>query len=222
MQPHQRSDLRSIAHGSSRSWLCRPRDSRQFVVPLLTRWRYHRSPHTQNVSLLTAVVGLYHLVYKNQLAIPLRKVSGPVSFAVTKWRLALADYQGVRTRKIHSLHQRYGKAVRIGPNEVSFSSLSALKKIYGSRSGFERTEFYRMFDVYGYQNLFTFAEVARHAQRKKILAHVYSNSAILSPNGSAKECTDWTHGEDRQFHGLDSHEEACDIYRQSEHTRSIR
>ncbi|KAL2833022.1 cytochrome P450 [Aspergillus cavernicola] len=129
---------------------------------------------------------LYHLIYRPLYANPLRKLPGPKLFAITKWRLALADYHGVRTQAIHTLHQKHGTAVRIGPNEVSFSSLSALKTIYGAGSGFERTGFYRMFDVYGRQNLFTFAGVKKHAERKKLLAHAYSKSAILSPNGIAK------------------------------------
>ena len=43
-----------------------------------------------------------------------------------------------------------------------------------------------MFDVYGRQNLFTFAEVKKHADRKKLLAHAYSKSVILSPAAPAK------------------------------------
>ncbi|KAH7020341.1 putative benzoate 4-monooxygenase cytochrome P450 [Ilyonectria destructans] len=129
---------------------------------------------------------IYHLIYQPLYATPLRTIPGPKSFAVTKWRLALADYYGVRTSKIHSLHQEYGTAVRIGPNEVSFSSLSALRTIYGAGSGFERTTFYRMFDAYGRQNLFTFASTKQHAERKKALAHAYSKSVILSPNAIAK------------------------------------
>ncbi|KPM42651.1 hypothetical protein AK830_g3838 [Neonectria ditissima] len=129
---------------------------------------------------------IYNLVYLPLYATQLRKVRGPKLFAMTKWRLALADRQGTRTRLIHSLHEKYGTAVRIGPNEVSFSSLSALRSIYGAGSGFERTDFYRMFDVYGRQNLFTFAEAKHHAERKKLLAHAYSKSVILSPNAMAK------------------------------------
>ncbi|OKL56728.1 hypothetical protein UA08_07860 [Talaromyces atroroseus] len=129
---------------------------------------------------------LYCLIYSPLYTSPLHKIPGPKAYAITKWRLALDDYRGVRTRSIHALHQKYGKAVRISPNEVSFSSLSALKTIYGAGSGFERTDFYRMFDVYGRQNLFTFAGVKQHADRKKLLAHAYSKSAILSPNAIAK------------------------------------
>jgi hypothetical protein len=43
-----------------------------------------------------------------------------------------------------------------------------------------------MFDVYGRQNLFTFAGVKQHADRKKLLAHAYSKSAVLSPTAIAK------------------------------------
>jgi hypothetical protein len=110
---------------------------------------------------------------------PIRSVPGPKSFAVSKWRLAYEDLKGSRTRKIYQLHLKYGPVVRIGPNEVSFNSISALRTIYGPGSGFERTAFYQMFDVYGHKNLFTFHSVQDHAERKKILAHSYSKSVIL-------------------------------------------
>jgi hypothetical protein len=57
--------------------------------------------------------------------------------------------------------------------------LSALKTIYGAGSGFERTDFYDMFDVYGKKNLFTFHSSKDHADRKRLLAHAYSKSAML-------------------------------------------
>jgi Cytochrome P450 len=129
---------------------------------------------------------LYHFIYRRLYAGPLSKVPGPKAYGVTKWRLALDDYNGVRTRAIDALHREYGTAVRISPNEVSFSSLSALRTIYGAGSGFERTDFYRMFDVYGRQNLFTFAGTKQHADRKKLLAHAYSKSAVLSPSAIAR------------------------------------
>ncbi|KAJ4986615.1 benzoate 4-monooxygenase cytochrome [Stagonosporopsis vannaccii] len=110
---------------------------------------------------------------------PLSRVPGPRSFALTKWRLAFEDLRSCRTRTIAQLHSRYGPAVRIGPNEVSFNSLGALKTIYGPGSHFGRTAFYRMFDVYGEQNLFTFHSSQEHGRRKKILSHAYSKSRIL-------------------------------------------
>jgi hypothetical protein len=125
---------------------------------------------------------------------PLLKMSwipGPKTYALTQWRLAYDDWKGIRTRTIHQLHQKYGPVVRIGPNEISFNSLTALKTIYGAGSGFERTSFYRMFDVYGHQNLFTFGSPKAHGERKKLLNHAYSKSNILKNSASAVEEKVW-------------------------------
>lgn len=114
---------------------------------------------------------------------PLSKIPGPRLYGLTQWRLAYDDWRGDRTRIIFRLHQKYGPVVRIGPNEVAFNSLSAMRTIYGAGSGFERTDFYSMFDVYGKQNMFTFGPPRQHAERKKMLAHVYSKSMMV--NGTA-------------------------------------
>ncbi|KAL2062017.1 hypothetical protein VTL71DRAFT_6283 [Oculimacula yallundae] len=120
-----------------------------------------------------------------------RCIPGPKSYAITKWRLAYDDWQGTRTQTIHRLHQQYGPVVKIGPNELSFNSVTALKTIYGAGSGFERASFYRMFDVYGHQNLFTFAGVKEHGERKKLLNHAYSKSMILKSSADMVEEKVW-------------------------------
>jgi hypothetical protein len=91
----------------------------------------------------------------------------------------MEDWKGTRTRSINRLHSVYGSAVRVGPNEVAFNSLSALRTIYGAGSGFERTPFYDMFDAYGKKNLFTFYSSKDHGDRKKLVAHAYSKSVML-------------------------------------------
>ena len=117
----------------------------------------------------------------------LKGFPGPKIYGLTKWRLAYEDWQERRTRTIHQLHREYGPVVRIGPNEISFNSLTALKTIYGAGSGFERTAFYRMFDVYGEPNLFTFVSSREHGERKKLLNHAYSKSSILKIGTAAEE-----------------------------------
>lgn len=116
---------------------------------------------------------------------PLRHIPGPFLYRISKWRLAIDDFRACRTRTIHSLHAKYGPVVRIGPSEISFASLSALRQIYGAGSGFERTAFYRMFDVYGRQNLFTFGSSEDHGRRKKMLHHAYSKSVILNSEAAS-------------------------------------
>lgn len=115
---------------------------------------------------------------------PLGRIPGPKLYALTKWRLAYEDWKGARTRTIHRLHQQYGPVVRIGPNEVSFNSQPALRSIYGPGSRFGRTTFYRMFDVYGEQNLFTFHSPKEHGDRKKLLSNFYSKSRVLKESTS--------------------------------------
>jgi hypothetical protein len=127
---------------------------------------------------------LLHRLFLNPLFFsPLGRIPGPKLYALTKWRLARDDW-GRRTRIIHSLHLQYGPIVRIGPDEVHFNSTSALRTIYGAGSGFERTSFYAMFDVYGKKNLFTFPGVGDHAKRKRLVAHAYSKSIMLKGRAS--------------------------------------
>ena len=112
----------------------------------------------------------------------LRKLPGPFSYGFTSYRLGYDAWRGHSVRAINILHNVYGPVVRIGPNEVSFNSLTALRSIYGAGSPFERTPFYSMFDVYGRPNLFTFLSGKDHRERKKMLSHIYSNQYILAPN----------------------------------------
>lgn len=127
----------------------------------------------------TILAYLIHSICWSLFISPLSQIPGPKAFALTKWRLAYEDYKGSRTRKIHALHAEYGPVVRIGPNEVAFNSLSALRTIYGAGSGFERTDFYHMFAAYGRLNMFSFNSGKQHTERKKLLAHAYAKSVMV-------------------------------------------
>lgn len=47
----------------------------------------------------------------------LRKYPGPLSAALSRMWLARTSRNGVRSMKVHELHQKHGKFVRIGPSE---------------------------------------------------------------------------------------------------------
>lgn len=122
---------------------------------------------------------LYYIL-KTLVFSPLAQIPGPKSFAATSWTLAREDYKGTRTRKIHRLHEEYGAAVRVGPNEISFNSLTALRQIYGAGSVFGRpASFYRIFDIYGQAHMFTYHSSTEHSARKKIMSQLYSKSTVL-------------------------------------------
>lgn len=87
---------------------------------------------------------------------PLRKIPGPRFTLYISWVLKWHEFRAERTRYIHSLHKKYGPVVRIGPNEVAFSSSAAVKEIYCSGgSGYDKTEFYNLFQVYGKRTMFS-------------------------------------------------------------------
>lgn len=134
--------------------------------------------------LALAILSLYAVSRSRPNAAKLRRIPGPWLYAVTSYRLALDAWHARAVHAILNLHRQYGPVVRIGPNLVSFNSLSALRTIYGAGSGFERTDFYRMFDAYGRPNLFTFASGKLHSDRKKLVSHIYANQTVLGPDFS--------------------------------------
>ncbi|KAI0417674.1 cytochrome P450 3A13 [Xylaria grammica] len=114
------------------------------------------------------------------LSSPLQTLPGPRISLFTSVILKYHEFRALRTRYVHNLHLQYGPAVRIAPNEVSFASLGAIKEIYGSGgSGYDKTEFYDLFKVYGRRTMFTTLNKEDHAKRKRILADRYANSNIM-------------------------------------------
>jgi hypothetical protein len=85
-----------------------------------------------------------------RLRSPLASLPGPRLSLLTPWQLRYHELRGKRTQYVHLMHQKYGNAVRVAPNEVVFSSLGAMKEIYLSKgSGFDKTNFYDLFSQFG-------------------------------------------------------------------------
>lgn len=85
-----------------------------------------------------------------RLSSPLAKVPGPWYTNVTSLFLKYHELTSHRRVFVHQLHQTYGPAVRLSPNEISFTSLEAVKEIYASAgSGYDKTEYYDLFRQYG-------------------------------------------------------------------------
>ncbi|ELQ42119.1 cytochrome P450 monooxygenase [Pyricularia oryzae Y34] len=111
---------------------------------------------------------------------PLRKVPGPWYSLFTGAGLKYNELQGQRTRYIHKLHLKYGPTVRLSPSEASFTGPDAVREIYGSGgSGYEKTEFYDLFTVYGRRTMFSTLDRESHARRKRVLADRYANTNVM-------------------------------------------
>ena len=94
--------------------------------------------------LIVLILTLTHLT--RRLLSPLSAIPGPFLTRLTSLPLIYQEFTSNRRLYIHALHQKYGPVVRLSPNEVSFTSLEALKEIYTSGgSGYDKTELYTLF-----------------------------------------------------------------------------
>ncbi len=76
------------------------------------------------------------------------------------------------------MHKKYGSVVRIAPNEVLFSDPAVIKKIYGFNASYMKTAFYSGFEEPGRPVLFTVRDKAIHRDRRKLMAHAFTQSTI--------------------------------------------
>lgn len=91
--------------------------------------------------------------------------------------LIYQDLLGQRSKAIHALHKKYGPIVRIGPREVSFCGVEAVRDIYSARNKLIKGPAY---EAFGRQSSFTIRDRDMHRQRQKQIAHVFSPSAIAA------------------------------------------
>jgi hypothetical protein len=144
------------------------------VLPLST-WFFIVLP------LSVAVYWLLWIVYAHTLH-PLASVPGPLWASISRswymYRIHVGDMHDVQRH----LHEQYGPIVRIAPNEVSTTELSAIPKIYRNQSPLKKTDFY---SVWGggtiSEQLDTFAETDEkvHSNYRRIVNPVYTLSNVL-------------------------------------------
>ncbi|CAE6454831.1 unnamed protein product [Rhizoctonia solani] len=72
-------------------------------------------------------------------------IKGPWLNALSDAWLAHAAAQGDRSERVHELHKKYGKFVRLAPNHISIADPEALQIVYAHGNGTLKTEFYDAF-----------------------------------------------------------------------------
>ncbi|GBE85445.1 cytochrome P450 [Sparassis latifolia] len=114
---------------------------------------------------------------------PLADIPGPRFAAATGLWVMYKEFTRQRRKWIHDLHLRYGPVVRIGPEEVSFATWDSLKEIYVSGgSGYDKTSFYRLFDNFDTQCMFSTLEKTSHGETKKKFSDRYNKMFIMQPH----------------------------------------
>lgn len=81
---------------------------------------------------------------------------------------------------IHDLHAQYGPVVRVAPDEIDIADPAAFKEIHRIGGGYLKSEWYHSFRKGDCQDIFSMIDPKEHAQRRKLLAPLFSNSALMN------------------------------------------
>ena len=57
-------------------------------------------------------------------------------------------FSGRENLDLHAAHLKFGPVIRLAPNEISVNDVAGLRTVYAG--GFEKGEWYSIFDRYGY------------------------------------------------------------------------
>ncbi|KAJ5893360.1 hypothetical protein N7495_005051 [Penicillium taxi] len=138
------------------------------------------------LSLWAGTIILLSYILVRGLVSPLSQLPGPWYTRFTSLWIKYQEFSSNRRESIHLLHQLYGPVVRLGPNEVSFTSLGAMKEIYASGgSGYDKTELYSLFKQFKTRAMFSTLFKDEHTKRKRIFAERYAMSNIMKAKSLA-------------------------------------
>ncbi|KAM7183701.1 Cytochrome P450 [Rhypophila sp. PSN 637] len=128
-----------------------------------------------NVVVTIAIVVLGRIVWQvmsNLVFSPIpSNIPGPLIARITPKWIYLVELSGSRGRTVDALHKKYGPVVRLSPNELSFSSLSCIKTIYGAGSSCVKSPAY---DNFGKRGMFQMTDPEEHRRRQKRVTHVFA------------------------------------------------
>ncbi|CAG7925033.1 unnamed protein product [Penicillium olsonii] len=120
------------------------------------------------LSLWIGAVLLCGYLVAHGLFSPLSAIPGPWYTRFTSLWIKYQEFTANRRESVHRMHKVYGPVVRLSPNEISFTSLEAIKEIYASSgSGYDKTEYYDLFRQF------------KINKRKRLFAERYAMTNIM-------------------------------------------
>lgn len=125
------------------------------------------------VSFVTARI-LYRLFLH-----PLSHIPGPLLARSSNLFLYVISYLGVEGRVLRYYHQSFdAKVIRIAPNHVSVSDVSAVQQIYVSGGGLQKDERYSNFNLGPVVTIFSSRDTAYRDLRAKAVAPLFATRAV--------------------------------------------
>lgn len=136
-------------------------------------------------TIIPAAILLYWtawLIYTRTLH-PLASIPGPFWASLSRtwymYRIYAGDMHDVQRR----LHERYGPIVRLAPDEVSTTDVSAIPKIYRHQRPLRKTDFYAVWggsSISKQLDTFSQPDERLHSNYRRIVNPVYTLSNVLN------------------------------------------
>ncbi|RPB04471.1 putative cytochrome P450 [Choiromyces venosus 120613-1] len=120
---------------------------------------------------------------------PLAKVPGPRICAINSFYTSYHWVSGRYPYVIRQLHEKYGTAVRLAPNQVSFCSEGSWKEIYGhvgGRKQFLKSNFYTQ----QFPHIVNERDPIKHSEIRRLLSHGFSPRAVGEQEAYVHEYVD--------------------------------
>ncbi|KAF3761798.1 cytochrome P450 [Cryphonectria parasitica EP155] len=129
---------------------------------------------------------IYHFFIHPALISPLSRIpNAHWSAPVTPLWILYKRFKRQENGTLEEAHKRLGPFVRVAPNEVSVDDLDGVRTIY--QGGFEKTQWYSVFDNYGVPCMFSSRTSKDHSLRKRMISNVYSKSYIQASPAAAAQ-----------------------------------
>ncbi|KAG7091834.1 hypothetical protein E1B28_008239 [Marasmius oreades] len=132
--------------------------------------------------LLTFIVYAILRAIYNVFLSPLSTIPGPWYAAVSDFWLTTHVVRLEQCKVVHSLFEKYGPVVRVGPNKVFFNDLSSTRNVYSIHK-FDKSDYYKSLLTNENDHAMTTLEHAPHSMRRKGYAPHYNpvNLARFQP-----------------------------------------
>jgi len=124
---------------------------------------------------------------------PLRKFPGPWLASVSRVWYMLQIARGDMEKTQRRLHKQHGPLVRIAPNEIACAAPDAIKTIYRTQGALNKTDFYVPWNTQNFskhKDMFTTINDKTHAERRRIMNHVYTLSNVLRSEQYIDKCSE--------------------------------